>query len=149
MTGGFFPAAVVKYAQQAQKITGCLASVTLAQWAQESGYGRFQLNANNPFGIKWHSSSGYPSVTKLTKEYVNGRWINVETQFVRFPTLLAAFIFHGRLITSLSGPYSSCASRKNIAVDFLRCIGPIYATDPKYADELIDIVQRNKLTQYD
>lgn len=65
-----FPPEVVSAAQSAEKMTGCFACITLSQWAQESGYGKYLSADNNPFGIKWYQGCKYPFRNSSTKEWV-------------------------------------------------------------------------------
>ena len=75
-----------------QKSSGILASVSLAQFILESGYGKSELaqNANNCFGMKkslsgntwsgstWDGSSVY---TKKTQEYENSQYVTITADF--------------------------------------------------------------------
>jgi flagellum-specific peptidoglycan hydrolase FlgJ len=61
-------------AQAAQKAYGLPASVSLAQFALESGYGKYDLGVNNFFGIKYGKNvkcDGF--VEKQTKEFIKGK----------------------------------------------------------------------------
>src|ERR1700722_17849140 len=63
MTSATIPASVIVAAQAAHKTfysLGPFASVTLAQWAVESDYGRaMPAGSNNPFGIKAFGDQPY------------------------------------------------------------------------------------------
>ena len=95
-----FPPEIIKAACLAEKTTGCPAELTLAQWALESGYGRYDMDANNYFGIKWYATCKYPYVVKATKEFYNHTWVVVEAKFIHFPTIAACFEYHGRMLFS-------------------------------------------------
>lgn len=78
-----------------QKASGVLASVSLAQFILESGYGKSELaqNANNVFGMKkslsgntWSGSSwdGKSIYTKKTQEEENGKMITITADFRKY-----------------------------------------------------------------
>lgn len=69
-----FIAAIAPYAQAEMKRSGVLASITLAQGALESAWGR-SAPGNNLFGIK---GSGQQ---QTTKEFINGQWITIVDGF--------------------------------------------------------------------
>lgn len=81
-----------------QKASGILASVSLAQFILESGYGKSELaqNANNCFGMKkslsgntWGGSAwdGTSIYTKKTQEYENGAYVTVTADFRKYPSV--------------------------------------------------------------
>jgi flagellar protein FlgJ len=144
-----FPAHVIEAAQQAQKATGCLASVALAQWALESAYGKCPCAPNNYWGIKWYQGCKYPFRARTTHEYVRGKWITVEARFQAFPDLATGFIEHGKLLMKFNGPYKMALPFKDDWQKFIQAIAPIYATDPHYAEKLITIVNTHALFKFD
>lgn len=137
------------YAQEAQRRTGIPASVSLAQAALESGFGRSGLakTANNLFGIKAGRSWKGKTVTLPTREWVNGQWVTVDAVWRAYDTPLEAFLDHGRLF--YNGLYDAALPYRSSPEEFVKRIAPIYATDPKYADKLLTIIRRYALTQYD
>jgi flagellum-specific peptidoglycan hydrolase FlgJ len=146
--GAKFPKDIIDYARTAQKQTGCLASVALAQWAQESDYGKdMPPGSNNPFGIK--AASGQPFVLCRTHEEKNGRLIAVISRFRKFPTILDSFIEHGKLLMNPNGPYRAALAYRQNWAKFVDRMAPIYATDHNYASELRSLIVKNKLFQYD
>ncbi|MGH2505840.1 MAG: glycoside hydrolase family 73 protein [Ktedonobacteraceae bacterium] len=144
-----FSGAIIAAAQEAQRQTKCPASVTLAQWALESGYGKYCSAPNNYFGIKWHSKCSYPSHEVATKECYNGKWVVIQAKFIAFPSLEAACTYHGRLLMSPTGPYKSAIKFAGNWKEFLHAIAHIYATDPKYEEKIASIITSNGLDTYD
>jgi len=70
----------INAAKASQKAYGVPASVSLAQFVLESGYGKYDLGANNFFGIKYGKNvkcDGF--VEKRTKEFVKGKYITIST----------------------------------------------------------------------
>ena len=141
----YFPKHVQLAAQTSERENGILACVTLAQWAHESGYGRYQLGANNPFGIKWPPGSGLGFVVRRTWEVIRGKKVTVDARFAAFPTIEAAFRFHGRMLANPKGYYRHALPYRKAWREYINAIAPVYATDPAYARLLISIVERWKL----
>ncbi len=119
------------------------ASITLAQGLLESGAGRSELavKGNNHFGIKCH---GW-----------DGRTIHRDDDaknecFRAYASPFDSYEDHSRFLTS-GQRYRSLFSLK--ATDYrgwaygLKAAG--YATNPQYANRLIDIIQLYKLYEYD
>lgn len=140
-----FPKPVVLAAQHSERKTGCLACVTLAQWAQESGFGKFISGNHNYFGIKWTKGSRFPYRVCYTKEYVNGKYVTVEAKFVSYPDAEAAFDSHGKLLMNPKGPYRKAIPFAKDWRKFVELIGPTYATDPNYAKRLIELIEKYHL----
>lgn len=143
----YFPKTVQLAAQASERESGVLACVTLAQWAQESGYGRWSMGpAHNPFGIKWPGlKSGLSYVVQRTWEVISGKSVTVEAKFASFPSIEAAFRFHGKMLASPKGYYTKALPMRQDWRAYIRAIAPTYATDPNYATALIGIVERWKL----
>lgn len=142
-----FPKHVQLAAQASERVNGILACVTLAQWAHESGYGRYSMGlANNPFGIKWPGpKSGLKFVVMRTWEVIRGKRITVDAKFTAFPSLEAAFKFHGKMLARPDGYYARAYPLRRSWRSYVEAIAPIYATDPQYAERLIAIIERWKL----
>lgn len=142
-----FPKHVQLAAQASERANGILACVILAQWAHESGYGRYSMGlANNPFGIKWPGlKSGLKYVVMRTWEVIRGKRVDVDAKFAAFPTLEAAFKFHGKMLARPDGYYARAYPLRKSWRAYVEAIAPIYATDPKYAERLIAIIERWKL----
>lgn len=141
-----FTPEIIAAAKAAHKSTGCPASVTLAQWALESGYGKHLSAPNNYFGIKWHPKCRYPAHEVPTKECYNGKWTVINAKFIAFPTLEAACEYHGKLL--MQPPYNADPFKSDWKT-FLHHIAHIYATDPAYENKIAGIIVANKLSQYD
>jgi flagellum-specific peptidoglycan hydrolase FlgJ len=161
MSTGLFPADIIISAREAQQKTGCSASITLAQWALESDYGRYDLGGNNPFGMKARPQDIADGnfVVQRTLEWVSsnlrtdwGGYLKCEAKFRKFPTILDAFIAHGELLMNPRGPYASALpflKDTKPTVKYITAMAKTYATDPDYANKLIALVDENKLGQYD
>ena len=131
--------------------TGIPASITIAQGMHESGLGQSNLAiyANNHFGIKcksyWqgqtyaHKDDDYDENGKLTKSC-----------FRSYSSAIDSYIDHSNFLTT-TAHYAECfqydkTDYKNWAHALKRCG---YATDPAYAEKLINKIDKYNLAVYD
>jgi len=135
-------------ARESMKRTGVPASVTLAQAALETGWGKATIgNAKNLFGMKGAGPAG--SITVRTQEYMNGRYITTNGTFRKYNTWLESFNDHARLI-SQGSRYANSMRNKNNPDQFARELQKAgYATSPTYASTLISIMKSYNLYQWD
>ena len=138
---------VKKYAPSATKNMRFFkipASITLAQGILESGYGEGTLakNANNHFGIKCHKDWKGKTITHDDDE--KGEC------FRSYKNPLRSYRDHSLFLVNRDR-YSDLFKLKR--KDYkgwatgLKAAG--YATDPKYADKLISLIERFNLTRFD
>jgi flagellum-specific peptidoglycan hydrolase FlgJ len=140
---------VIGAAQNAERKWGVPASITIAQYGLESGWGvHMPAGSNNPFGIK--ASANQPSVLASTKEYVNGKPIPVNAYFRKFDSLSDAFEAHAELLQT-SKYYARARMYEHPGEDdqFAGALTGVYATDPNYGSLLTSIIRSGNLTQYD
>ena len=148
-----------------QKKTGILASVSMAQFILESGYGKSELaqNANNVFGMKcslsgntWSGSTwdGKSKYTKQTKEQnADGSYETITADFRKYPCVEDSITDHSAyLLGAKNGNklrydgLKGCTDYKK-AVQIIKDGG--YATSLTYVENLCSIIERWSLTQYD
>lgn len=142
-----FPPNIIAAAQASNVKWGVPASVSLAQWAQESGWGRFMpLGSNNPFGIK--AAPGEPYIECPTHEDINGRYVATVARFRKFKTITDAFMEHAQLLATNS-VYASAMAVKSNPEEFAQELTRRYATDPHYGEELIALMHQFGLEKYD
>ena len=143
--------------------SGILASITLAQAAQESAFGQSELAlyANNIFGMKQNlSGNKWKSVwkgdlyEKVTQEEQNGVLLSITAQFRAYETINAGVRDHGLYLTQAklsdgSLRYRGLKGEKDYrkAAEIIAAGG--YATDSQYSSELISLIERYGLTKYD
>lgn len=138
---------VIQAAQATQRRWGIPASITLAQWALESGYGqRMPAGSNNPFGIK--ARGDQPQVVAWTTEFEHGRKKTVRQSFRVFGSLEEAFLKHGGLLGT-SSYYTNARKFLNDPDRFADALTGIYATDPNYGSLLKSIMRSNNLYVFD
>ena len=125
------------------KLYGIPASITLAQGVLESGSGKGRLarEANNHFGIKCHNWTGPRIHHDDDKDEECFRKYNDPNQSYRDHSLfLVERKRYANLFNYKSTDYKSWAKG-------LKKAG--YATDPKYSQKLIALIERYKLYRYD
>lgn len=148
-----------------QKASGILASVSLAQFILESGYGKSELaqNANNCFGMKkslsgntWSGSvwDGKSIYTKKTQEQnKDGSYETITADFRRYTCVEDSIADHSAyLLGAMNGSkkryegLAGCTDYKK-AAQLIKDGG--YATSLTYVEKLCSIIERWNLTQYD
>jgi len=138
---------VVAAAQAAQAKWGIPASVSIAQYGLESGWGRHMPPAsNNPFGIK--ALPGQARSVSLTREVLDGRDEVVHAAFRAFASLAEAFDAHAALLAT-GAPYARARALLPDVAGFVNALTGVYATDPNYGAELTAIIRGDNLVQYD
>lgn len=123
---------------------GIPASITLAQGILESGAGRGELSqrANNHFGIKCHS--------QWTGERVYHDDDELQECFRKYKDPKYSYRDHSLFLTQRSRYQDLFKLNKSDYKGWARGLRKAgYATDPKYPDKLIGIIERYNLTQYD
>ncbi|MDD7643776.1 MAG: glucosaminidase domain-containing protein [bacterium] len=147
-----------------QKTSGILASVSLAQFILESGYGKSELaqNANNCFGMKkslsgntWGGSAwdGTSIYTKKTQEYENGAYVTVSADFRKYPSVEKSIADHSAYLLGAKNGAKLRYDGLKGCTDYKKTLQIIkdggYATSPTYVENLCSIIEKWKLTQYD
>lgn len=145
---------LVPVAEELHQSHGILPSIIIGQAILESDWGSSELSEkyNNLFGIKSFSPND-DSVKLKTKEFKDGKWIEINANFkvyaswedcMRDHTLLFVngvdwdpYLYQGVLL----------ASDYKTAANALQAAG--YATDPDYASKIISVIEKNELYQYD
>jgi len=131
-------------AKQEMKLYKIPASITLAQGILESGAGRSDLTnrANNHFGIKCHTS--------WTGERVYHDDDEAQECFRKYKAAKYSFRDHSLFLSERSRYKSLFSLKENDYKGWakgLRKAG--YATDKRYPQKLIDIIEKYELYKYD
>ena len=130
-------------AQKEMKSYGIPASITLAQGILESGAGkgRLAVEANNHFGIKCHDWNGKKIYhDDDEKQECFRKYDNPEYSYRDHSLFLADRKRYSFLFDLKKDDYKQWAKG-------LKKAG--YATDPKYPQKLIDLIERYELYKYD
>lgn len=131
-----------------QKYSGIPASVTLAQAALESGFGR-HAPGNNYFGIKGKGPAG--SQLLKTWEVKNGKRVRVQAKFRKYHSPLESFLDHANVIAHsryLKHAMEHTESAKSF-INALQSKKTKYATDPNYVTKIMKIIQTHQLKKFD
>ena len=127
---------------------GVLPSVTAAQAILESAWGQSALatQGHNLFGIK--GSYNGQSITMRTAEYGNGGYYYINDAFRKYPSNYESIVDHGRFLATNSR-YNNLLWKKDYTVvtQYLHADG--YATDPKYASSLNNVIRTYNLDAWD
>ena len=116
----------IALAKEVQEKYGVPASVTLAQYALESGYGKSTVGKNNYFNIKGNGTGGYRDYSSKEE----------------------SFLDYGELLSN--DRYTSHTKDAQNLQEYVQGIKDAgYAEDPNYVSKLVTIITANNLTQYD
>lgn len=132
--------------------TGVPASLTIAQAILESGDGNSTLaqQANNLFGMKGKGPAG--SIRLPTREYKNGEWITLHTDFRKYHNWAESVADHSNLfINGVSWNrdlYRGVIGKDGITASY-EVAKAGYATDPDYAQKLVKLITDHQLIKYD
>ncbi|MDR0899249.1 MAG: glucosaminidase domain-containing protein [Lactobacillaceae bacterium] len=141
--------------QTDQANTKVLASLTLAQAALESDWGRSQLAAkwNNYFGVKTSTDDEDKFVLLPTKEYLDGKWVTIKDKFAVYKTPLESIEAHSKLFlegtTWNKDQYVDVINAKNYKDAAIGLVKDGYATDPQYAEKIISVIEKYHFNIYD
>lgn len=148
-----------------QKDTGILASVSLAQFILESGYGKSELaqKANNLFGMKcslsgntWSGSTwdGTSRYTKETQEQnPDGSYETITADFRKYSCVEDSISDHSAYLCGAKNGSRLRYEGLKGCTDYRKAAQIIkdggYATDLSYVEKLCSVIEKWNLTQYD
>lgn len=149
---------------ETQKSSGILASIRLAQFILESGFGKSELaqNANNPHGMKtvlsgntwggsvWDQISTY---AKQTAEWVKGKYVTIIGKFRKYENIEESVKDHVAYLSNAKDGNRLRFEGLKGCTDYRQAAQIIkdggYATSPDYVEKLCKRVEGWNLTQYD
>lgn len=134
-------------ASECMRKTGVLASLVIAQAALESSWGK-SAPGNMLFGVKAGASWKGKKQLLWTHEYDGGKKTRVQAYFRAYDSWLDSLLDHAALITG-NKRYKAVVGEKEYqkACRAIQAAG--YATDPKYADKLIGLIEKYELHKFD
>lgn len=136
---------LLPHAQAASRETGIPAHFMIAQAALETGWGKYQLRdtngqpSHNLFNIKAGRNWNGDTVAINATEYVDGRATTEPSQFRAYESYADSFRDYARLI-SQSPRYAQVVAQQDGAAFARELQDAGYATDPRYADKLTQII---------
>ena len=138
---------VYEVSKEGYREYGILPSLVIAQAILESAWGEKHI-ANNIFGIKAGSSWNGEFVVRKTSEWDGKKYVTKEEKFRAYDTMEDSIKDYLKLIGT-SKRYEKVRKAKDYKEACKLIYEAGYATDPKYSDKLINIIESNKLYQYD
>ncbi|WEG73889.1 glycoside hydrolase family 73 protein [Vagococcus intermedius] len=150
----YFVTSLVPQAQKIYQEKGILPSIIIAQAALESDWGRSELSQTyyNLYGIK-ASQADRDHVRLNTDEFLVGSWSKSKERFKVYDSWTSSMEDYAGLLTlgTVNNPtlYHAVLQATNYqeAAEALQLAG--YATDPKYSEKLINLIEANQLFIYD
>ena len=127
--------------------------VLIAQAALETGWGKFAvrdengISSNNLFNIKADSRWSGPRMNKETTEYVQGVARQEHAKFRAYESISASFNDYANFLQGNERYQKAISSGENSS-KFLRELQSAgYATDPKYAEKIENIMNREQVRE--
>ncbi|NLW21936.1 MAG: hypothetical protein GXY88_01560 [Tissierellia bacterium] len=124
-----------------------LPSLVIAQGALESAWGTKHIE-NNIFGIKAGSTWKGKVAERRTREWDGTKYVTIVDKFRAYDSIEESIMDYLKLLGT-----SKRYERVKAAKDYREAARLIheagYATDPKYAEKLINIIESNRLYEYD
>jgi flagellum-specific peptidoglycan hydrolase FlgJ len=143
-----FIAQIAPGAQECMRVTKIPASVTIAQAALESGWGR-KAPGNNLFGIKADKSWTGPVVEFDTHEVIKGKSVPIVAKFRAYANWADCLVDRGKFLLT-NKRYAPAFLHSDNAEQFTLAIAAAgYATDPNYAAKVIATIRARKLADFD
>lgn len=142
---------MLPHAMQASQSSGVPTQLILGQAALESGWGKREIrnadgsNSHNLFGIK--AGSGWTGKVSnvVTTEYQNGVAHKQVEQFRSYSSYAEAFQDYAHMLSS-SPRYASVLQQGGNAAGMAQALQKSgYATDPKYAEKLVQVMGKMNL----
>ena len=164
LSNAAFIAVIGPLAQADYHRSGVLASVTLAQAINESGWGKTELaqKGNNIFGMKislsgntWSGSvwDGKSCVKILTTEEYGGKKTKITAKFRKYRSVSESIADHSAYLTNaMNGSkkrYYGLTSTKKYSEQLRILQKGGYCTWSSYISELTSLIKKYKLTKYD
>lgn len=127
---------------------GILASVTLAQFIIESGWGKQDMEVNNLFGIKCDGAwTGDCKDVQTMEEYNPGQTSQITAKFKVYPSVEASFADHTSVLLLPRYEGITSATTPKEQLEIIKKGG--YATASNYVDALLDVIEGYNLEQWD
>jgi flagellum-specific peptidoglycan hydrolase FlgJ len=128
---------------------GPFASVTLAQFGDESAWGKDASGTNNYFGVKATPAqiAAGKATRNMTWEFLGGRYVKLPQYFANYDSLADGFTAHAALLCEPW--YADCIAATTVEEYCQALSRDHYATEPGYPGILINIINSFNLKQYD
>lgn len=131
-------------------VTRIPASFVIAEGALESGWGASALASEgfNLFGVKADPSWKGATLTMRTREFLKGKWVIVPALWRKYANWSACITDHASFL--LDNPRYKPAFCHKDGEGFARAVAAAgYATDPQYANKIIEVIRAHNLSALD
>jgi len=134
-------------AEKSAKELGVKPEVLLAQAALETGWGKHMIkdaskNSHNLFNIKADSRWDGDKIEKVSLEYENNIAVNRHSYFRAYDNLQQSFDDYVNFIQS-NPRYKKALEKPEDSAQYLHLIHQAgYATDPQYADKILQVMSK-------
>jgi flagellum-specific peptidoglycan hydrolase FlgJ len=134
-----------KASQQAAQAGHVFPDMAACEAALESAYGTsgLAIEGNNCLGIKQHAKPIYDTIFMPTREYINGKYVQIEAEWVKYPTQADCFTDRMDILRRLPTFYGPALNATN-AIDYVILVSKHWSTDPDRAAKCIAIYQEWK-----
>ncbi len=139
------------YAEDAASKLGVPANILLAQSALETGWGNKVIqhqdgqSSHNLFGIKANEQWNGQHASVSSLEYVNGNAKREVSNFRVYESYKQSFDDYVDFIKS-NNRYHAALQKSNDGEGYIKALQDAgYATDPEYAEKVIDIINREAI----
>lgn len=145
-----FLAELTPYAQEVSISHGVRPSLLIAQAALESNWGNSQLakESNNYFGVKNPGGKEYP-----TAEFSEDEWIEIKASFKEYDSVYDSVLDYANLLkngtTWDENLYQAVIEAPTYKEAARALTQAGYATDPGYAEKVIQIIESHQLNDLD
>lgn len=145
-----FITSFVDAAQRSSVVSRIPASFTIAEAALESAWGQslLAINGLNYFGVKAGPEWTGPTIDMNTREYLNGAWVMVPARWRKYAMIDDCIVDHASFLVS-NPRYHECFAAQGGEAFAIAAAKAGYATDPAYAQKIIEIMRAHNLSQYD
>ena len=146
-----FVSALLPYAVQAAQQLGVSRRALIAQAALETGWGQHVIrypdgrSSYNLFGIKAGPQWSGDVVSVPTTEYIDGRAVTVDATFRAYESAADAFQDYVEFMQGNPRYAAVMASGSNAAAFAEQLARAGYATDPRYAEKIVAILDTGEL----
>ena len=141
-----FAAFLAPMAQKLYKSHNILPSITIAQAAEETGWGKYAIG-NNIFGVKAFSDWKGKKINARTHEFYGGTKSSEDAWFRDYDSIEDCMNDRGKVLSN--SRYDAVRNATNYADAARALYTGGYATNPSYPTNLISIIKSNNLSQYD
>lgn len=138
------------YAQEVSLSHGVRPSLLVAQAALESDWGKSQLarESNNYFGIKNPAGKKYP-----TKEFTQDEWTEINASFREYDSVYDSVLDYANLLKKGTSWNEDLYQEVIEAPTYQEAAYALtragYATDPNYAEKIIQLIDSHQLDTLD